>query len=89
MFLMFNVKIKSMYSWCVCVYRYLSSSSLDTPSLSLGDQSRGDGGVSLNEKELNAWFRVVPCIQNDLVSSKILPVLNSLGPGKIDSKFRL
>ena len=74
---------------CVCVLQYLSSSSLDTPSLSLGDQSRGDGGVFLNEKELNAWFRVLPCIQNDLVSSKILPVLNSLGPGKIDSKFRL
>ena len=73
----------------VCTRQYRSLSSLNTPSLSLGDQSRGDGGVFLNEKELNAWFRVLPCIQNDLVSSKILPVLNSLGPGKIDSKFRL
>jgi hypothetical protein len=48
----------SMYSWFVCVLQYLSS-SLDTPFLSLDDQSRGDGGVSLNEKELNTWFRVI------------------------------
>jgi hypothetical protein len=49
-----------IYSCLVCVYcsTYESSSSLDTPSLSLGDQSRGDGGVSLNEEELNAPFRV-------------------------------
>ena len=86
---MFDINKEYVLLVCVCVLQYLSSSSLDTPSLSLGDQSRGDGGVFLNEKELNAWFRVLPCIQNDLVSSKILPVLNSLGPGKIDSKFRL
>ena len=50
----------------VSVLQYLFSPSLDTPSLSLGDQSRVVGMVSLDEKELNVWFRVISCIQNDL-----------------------
>ena len=55
-----NVKIKniSILLCCLCVLQYLSSSSLDTPSLFLGDQSRGDGRVSSNKEELNTWFRV-------------------------------
>ena len=60
-----------MYSCRVYVLQYLSSSSLDTPSVSLIDQLRGDGGVSLNEKELNAWFRVASCIQNDALAGEI------------------
>ena len=54
---------------CVCIAilrSYLSSSSLDTPSLSLGDQSRGVWEVSLNEEEFDACFRVTRVIENDL-----------------------
>jgi hypothetical protein len=36
---------------CVCI-AILILLSIDTPSLSLGDQSRGDGGVSSDEEEL-------------------------------------
>jgi hypothetical protein len=53
--------INEEYSCCLCVLQYVSSSSLDTLSLSLGDQSRGDGGGGprmRNEEEINAWFLV-------------------------------
>ena len=73
----------------MCVYRYLSSSSLDTPSLSLGDQSRGDGRGVLERERTQRLVSCTSVYSKRFVSSKILPGLNTLGPGKIDSKFRL
>ena len=55
---MFDINNKEyvlLLSVCIAILILLS---LDTPSLSLGDQSRGDGGVSSDEEELNAPFRV-------------------------------
>jgi hypothetical protein len=54
---MFDINKEYVLLLSVCVLQYLSSSHL-TLLPSLGDQSRGDGGVSSDEEELNAPFRV-------------------------------
>jgi hypothetical protein len=59
---------------CVCTRQYRSLSLLDTPSLSLGDQSRGNGGVSLDEKEFRTCFLVTRAFKTFFLKSP-----NSLG----------
>jgi hypothetical protein len=69
--------------------QYRSLSSLDTPALSLDDQSRGDGGVVFERDRTQPLVLCNSCIQTILWESEILSGLNTPSPGELGSKIRL